>query len=103
MGGLLGEVNTGLLQAKLAFSAKENTLGLVSICGDHQPSSSAHGARGTPDTPRPYADHRATGEIGPRGFPVETYLRAGVCDPNTLSLCSMQLLEARFEPFRRRA
>ena len=76
---------------------------LVSSCGDHQPSSSAHGARGTPDPPRPYADHRATGEIGPRGFPVETYLRAGVCDPNTLSLCSMQLLEARFVPFRRKA
>ena len=48
-------------------------------------------------------EHRATGEIGQRGFPEETYLRAEVCAPNTVSLCSMQLLEARFQPFRRKA
>ena len=101
--GYYSQCKQGFFMPNQPTPRRRRRLELVSSCGDHQPSSSAHGARGTPDPPRPYADHRATGEIGPRGFPVETYLRAGVCDPNTLSLCSMQLQEARFEPFRRRA
>ena len=82
---------------------KRTRLESISSSVDHQPSSSTHGARGSPEPHWPYAEHRATGEIGQRGFPEETYLRAEVCAPNTVSLCSMQLLEARFEPFRRRA
>ena len=39
---------------------------LVSGCGDHQASSSAQGARGSPDPAGPYGEHRARGQLGKR-------------------------------------
>ncbi len=80
---------------------KRTRLESISSSVDHQPSSSTHGARGSPDPHWPYVEHRATGEIGQRRFPEETYLRTEVCVLNTDSVFRMQLLEARFGPFRR--
>ena len=39
LGGLLGPVHTGLLQAKSAFSAKEKTFGVGFQLWKHQPSA----------------------------------------------------------------
>ena len=75
-------------------------LELLSSCGDHQPSSSAHGARGSPDPPWPYAPHRARGELGQRCDPEPRRIAAKVSSQSTVSLCRKQLLEARFVPFR---
>ena len=42
---------------------------LVSTSGEHQPSSSAHGARGSPEPPWPYGEPMARGELGKRRDP----------------------------------
>ena len=76
---------------------------LVSSCGDHQPSSSAHGDRGSPAPPWPYGEHRARREVGQRRDPEPSRTGAEVYSPSTVSLCRRQLLEARFVPFRRSA
>ena len=68
---------------------------LVSSCGDHQPSSSAHGARGSPGLPWSYAAHRARGELGKRRHPEPSRIGAEVRSPSTVSFCRMQLLEGR--------
>ena len=80
---------------------RRRRLELVSSWGDHQPSSSAHGARGSPDPPWPYAPHRARGELGQRCDPEPRRIAAEVSSHSTVSLCRKQLLEARFGPFRR--
>ena len=76
---------------------------LVCSWGDHQPSSSAHGARGSPDPPWPYGEPRARGELGKRCDAEPRRIGAEVCSPSTVSLCRMQLLVARLVPFRRSA
>ena len=68
----------------------------VSSCGDHQPSSSAHGARGSPEPPWPSGEPRARGELGKGCDPEPRRIGAEVCSPSTVSLSRMQLLEARF-------
>jgi len=82
-------------------SPLENTFGVDFQFGRPPTKQQYPRSQNSPDPHWPYVEHRATGEIGQRGFPEETYLRAEVCAPNTVSLCSMQLLEARFQPFRR--
>ena len=73
---------------------------LGSSCGDHQPSNSAHGSRGSPDHPWPFWEPRARRELGKRWDPEPSRIGAEVCSPSTVSLCRMQLLEARFVLFR---
>ena len=73
---------------------------LVSSCGDHQPSSSALGARGSPEPPWPYGEPRSQGELGKRCDPQPRHIGAEVCSLSTVSLCRMQLLQASFVPFR---
>ena len=75
----------------------------ISSSVDHQPSSSPHGARGSPGLPWSYAAHRARGELGKRRDPEPSRIGAEVRSPSTVSFCRMQLLEARFVPFRRKA
>ena len=75
-------------------------LELGSSCGDHQPSSSAHGARGSPDPHWPYGEPRARLELGKRWDPEPSRMAALVCSLSTVSLCRMQLLQASFVPFR---
>ena len=67
---------------------------LVSSCGYHRPSSSAHGARGSPEHPWPYGEPRATGHLGKRCNPEARPIGAEVCSPSTVSLCRMQLLDS---------
>ena len=74
---------------------------LVSSCGDHQPSSSVFGARGSPVPPWPYGEPRARGELGKRCDPEPRRIGAEVSSPSTVPLCRMQLVEARLVPFRR--
>ena len=78
-------------------------LQLVASCGDHQPSSSAHGARGSPDPPWPYGEPRARLELGKRCDPEPRRIGAEVCSASTVSLSSMYFLELRFVPLRRYA
>ena len=73
---------------------------LVSSCGDHQPSSSAHGARGSPDSPWPYGEPRARSKLGKRCDPEPSRMGAEVCSPSPVSLCRMELLQARLVPLR---
>ena len=82
---------------------KRTRLESISSSVDHQPSSSPHGARGSPGLPWSYAAHRARGELGKRRDPEPSRIGAEVCSPSTVSFCRMQLLEARFVPFRRKA
>ena len=101
MGGLLGPVQTGLLHEKAALSPKKKTrLDLVSCCRHHQPSSRDPGARGSPHPPWPFVEHRARSELNKGCDPGPSRIGAEVCSPSTVSLCRMQLLEARFVLFR---
>jgi len=61
-----GLCKQGLFMPNQPSPRRRTRLELVSSCGDQQPSSSAQGARGSPDPPWPYEEHRARGEIGKR-------------------------------------
>ena len=103
MGGLQGHCTQGFVMPNQPSPRRRRHLELVSSCGDHQPSSSAHRARGSPEPPWPYGEPRARGELGKRSDPEPKCIGAEVCSPNIVSLCRMQLLEARLVPFRRSA
>ena len=83
-----------------ASPLRRRCLELGSSCGDHQPSSSAHRARGSPDPPWPCREPRARRELGKRWDPEPSRMAALVCSLSTVSLCRMQLLQASFVPFR---
>ena len=80
---------------------KKTCFDLGSCCRHHQQSSRAHGARGSPDPPWPFGEHRARSELNKGCDPEPSRIGAEVCSPSTVSLCRMQLLEARLVPFRR--
>ena len=56
---LLGPVQQGFFMRNQPSSRRRTRSELVSSCGHHQPSSSAHGARGSPAPPWPSGEHRA--------------------------------------------
>ena len=63
---MLGTVHTRPFQAPSTFSPKESTFGVASQSGDHQKSTGAQGAGGSPDPPRPKGEQSPRGETGKR-------------------------------------
>ena len=94
-------MQTRPFHAKLAFSIKKKTFGVGFKLRRPAAKQQCYGARGSPDPPWPYGEQRARGEIGKRCVPEQRRFGAEVCAPSPVSLCRMQLLEARFLPFRR--
>ena len=94
-------MHTRPFQAPSTFSPKESTFGVASQSGDHQKSTGAQGAGGSPDPPRPKGEHRPRGETGKRCFAEHTGTGAELAFPRRVSLSRRQLPEARFVPFLR--
>ena len=84
------------------FPTKENMLGVGFGC--RRPPAKQQGPRSQrqPSPASPYAERRAGGENGLRCFPEPRRVGAVVGCPRRLSLCTMQLPEARFGPSVRR-
>ena len=76
-------------------------LELVSSSSDHQQSTSAQGAGGSPDPPCSYGKQRPRGETRKRCFPEQRRIGAELGFPRRVSLSRMQLPEASFVPFLR--
>ena len=80
---MLGPVETRPFPAKSAFyTPKNKCLELVAGLGNHPPSSRAHAARGSPDSPWPYGEQRARGELGKRCFPEQRRFGGVVGSPS---------------------
>ena len=105
MGGLLGPGPTGLLHAKSAFSVTEKTFGFgFKLRRPPAAETSSQAAVPTePEAAQSILGHMASlglGELGMLFDPEPRGIGAEVCSPSTVSLCRMQLLEARFLPFK---
>ena len=86
-------------RAQSYFPKKENQWGVG--FGHWRPPAKQQGPRSQrqPSPASPYAERRAGGENGLRCFPERRRVRAVVCCPRRVSLCRMQLQEARFGAF----
>ena len=98
---MLGPVHTRPFQAPPPSPRWRACLELVSSSSDHQHSTGAQGARGTPDPPRTYGEHRDKAVTGKRCFPELTRTGAELGFPSRVSLSRRQLSEIRFVQFLR--
>ena len=99
--GCWGQCTQGLFRPHPPSPQKRARLEVFSISSDHQQSTSAQGAGGSPDPPRPKGEHRPRGETGKRCFAEHTRTGAELAFPRRVSLSRRQLPEARFVPFLR--
>ena len=88
--------------AQFCFPAKENPWGVG--FGRRRPPAKHQGpgSQGQPRPTLPFGERRAGGENGLRCFPEPRSVGVVVGCPRRLSLCTMQLTEARFGPSVRR-
>ena len=95
-GAWLGTGRRRPSRTQSCFPTKENMLGVGFGC--RRPPAKQQGPRSQrqPSPASPYAERRAGGENGLRCFPERRRVRAVVCCPRRVSLCRMQLQEARF-------
>ena len=76
---------------------------MVSSTSNDLQSTSAQGAGGSPDPPCSYGEQCARGETRKQCFPEQTCIGPEIGLPRRVSLSQMQLPEASFFPFLRRA
>jgi len=89
-------VHTRTYRLHLSSSQRRAPLELVSSSSDHQQSTSAQGAGGSPDPPCSYGKQWARAETRKRCFPEQTRIGAELGFPRRVSLPRMQLLETSF-------
>ena len=99
--GSRGQSTQGLFRPNPPSPQRRAHLELVSSSSDDLQSTSAQGARGSPDPPFSYGEQWAGGETRKRCFPEQTRIGAELGFPRRVSLLRMQLPEASFVPFLR--
>ena len=99
--GFCGQCTQGLFRPHTPSPQRRAHLELVSSSSDHQQSTSAQGAGGSPDPPCSYGEQWARGETRKRCFPEQTRIGAELGFPRRVSLSRMQLPEASFIPILR--
>ena len=99
--GCWGQCTQGLFRSHPHSPQMRARSELVSSSSEHQHSTSAEGAEGSPDPPCSYGKHRARGETRKHCFPEETRIGAELCFLRRFILSRMQLPEASFVPFLR--
>ena len=99
--GWWGQCTQGLFRPHPPSPQTRARLELVSNSSDHQPSTSAQGAGGSPDPPCSYGEQWASGETRKRCIPEQTRIWAELGFARRVSLSPMQLPEASFVPFLR--
>ena len=97
--GWWSQGSQGLFRPDPHSPQRRARLELVSRSSDHQQSTSAHVAGGSPDPPRSYGKQLAMGKTRKRCFPEQTRIGAELAFPRRVSLSRMQLPEACFVPF----
>ena len=99
--GFWGQCTQGLFRPHPPSPLRRAGLELLSSSSDHQESTSAQGAGGSPDPPCSYGEQWARGETRKRCFPEQTRIGAELGFPRRVSLSRVQLPEAGFVPFLR--
>ena len=99
--GCWGQCTQGLFRPHPPSPQTRARLELVSNSSDHQPSTSAQGAGGSPDPPCSYGEQWARGEIRKRCFPEQRRIGPELGFPRKVSLSQMKLPEPCFVPFLR--
>ena len=94
-------MNTGIFRRHPPSPQRRARLELVSTSSDHQHSSSAQGAGGSPDPPCSYGEQWVRGETRKRCFPEQRRIGAELGFPRRVSLSQMKLPEPSFVPFLR--
>ena len=84
--GWWGQCTQGLFRPHLPSPQTRACLELVSSSSDHQKSTSAQGAGGSPDPPYSYGEQWARGETRMRCFPEQTRIGAELGFPRRVSL-----------------
>ena len=99
--GWFGQFTQGLFRPHPPSPQRRARLELVSTSSDHQQSSSAQGAGGSPEPLCSCGKHRPRGETRKRCFPEQTRIGAELGFPRRVPLSGMHLPEASFVPFLR--
>ena len=99
--GWWGQCTQGLFRPHPPSPQTRARLELLSSSSDHQQSTSAQGARGSPKPPGSYGEQWARGETRKSCFPEQTRIGAELGFPRRVSLSRMQLPETSFVPFLR--
>ena len=99
--GWFGQCTQGLFWPHPRSPQRRARLELVSISSDHQHSTIAQGAGGSPDPPCSYGEQWARGETRKRCFPEQRRIGAELGFPRRVSLSQMKLPEPSFVPFLR--
>ena len=99
--GCLGQCTQGLFRPHPPSPQRRTSFELVSSSSDHQKSTSAQGAGGSPDPSCSYGEQWARGETRKRCFPEQTRIGAELGFPRRVSLSRLQLPETSFVPFLR--
>ena len=99
--GWWGQCTQGLFRPHPRSPQRRARLELVSSSSDHQHSTSAQEAGGSPDPPCSYGEQWAKGEITKRCFPEQRRIGAELGFLRRVSLSSRQLPEASFVPYLR--
>ena len=97
--GCWRQCTQGLFRPHPPSPLRRAGLELLSSSSDHQESTSAQGAGGSPDHPCSYGKHRPRGETRTRCFPEQTQIGAELGFPRRVSLSRKQLPEGSFVPF----
>ena len=100
--GMAGAGRRRLSRAQSCFPTKENTWGLGLRRRKPPAKQQGPGSQGQASPALRYGERGAGGENGLRCFLVPRHVGAVVCCPRRVSLCRMQLPEARFGPSVRR-
>ena len=99
--GCCGYCTQGLFRPHPPSPQTRARLELLSSSRDHQQSTNAQGAGGSPDHPCSYGEQWARGETRKRCFPEQRLIEAELGFPRRVSLSRMQLPEPSFVPFLR--